>query len=372
MKYRPTDPMEAPIPVAPTLLLLGRNEDRSQTLSDWLTRAGFRCRTARDAEQARPLLQGEPVQALLIDADASDASAELIAALREAPRCDHLPALVHGRKLDAADRGGLLAAGADEALTLDAPNDELTLRVHGLLELRQLRDDLGRARVTLQDSLTRERRALRRLQKKNRRLREMAITDPLTRVYNARYFRQWVGTQFEIARRYNLVLSVLMIDVDHFKNINDKAGHQFGDFVLKQFAGILAHQVRSSDVVARNGGDEFVIGLVETGRQEAIRFGRRLLRAVASHSFEYFGQAESITISIGQAGFPDDQEITTADQLMLFADTALYRAKESGRNDLACWSELDAQTRHRLASPHKSTPAPAVSGEPTLYLTGID
>ena len=123
-----------------------------------------------------------------------------------------------------------------------------------------------------------------------------------------------------------------------------------------------------SDVIARTGGDEFVVGLVETGRQESVRFGRRLIRTVAASSFEYFGKAETITISVGQAGYPEDPEVANAEQLLLFADQALYRAKANGRNDLACWHELDAATRARLAGSIKRVSAPTVSGGPTLCL----
>jgi diguanylate cyclase (GGDEF)-like protein len=206
------------------------------------------------------------------------------------------------------------------------------------------------------------------MRRKMLRLRKRAIKDPLTRVYNSHYFRQWLNTQFEIALRYDLVLSVLIIDIDRFKNVNDSSGHPFGDFVLTQFADILKNQVRASDVVARIGGDEFAIGLVETGRQESIRFGRRLLRAVAAHRFEYFGQAESITISIGQASYPDDSEVTSAEHLLLFADQALYRAKDNGRNDLACWHELDAMTRSRLAVVRNKAPLERVPGQPATDL----
>jgi diguanylate cyclase (GGDEF)-like protein len=367
-------PTRSPQPSQPArILLVAFDDDRRGQLLDWLSSAGYDCRVLDDLASAALALRHEPTSAALLDLHNSPGRpARMIAALGEAARTSRLPIIATGTDLDADARARLLRGGADEALRLDVPNDELTLRLEAMLRRQETRDQFRRMRVTLQDDLARHRRAIRKLRRRNRLLKRRAATDSLTGIFDGRYFRRWLGTQFEIAQRHNLLLTVLMIDVDHFKQINDNCGHPFGDYVLKQFASILSSQVRSSDVVARNGGDEFVIGLVETSRAEAVRFSRRLLRAVASHSFEYFGQTETMTISVGMASFPEDSAVRRADQLILFADHALYHAKDEGRNTLAAWHELDPDTRRRLSSSISSSDGPAVSAKPTLDLPDVD
>jgi len=353
----------------PCVLILHAQPRPRERFATWLTDQGFAPRQADSVEQAVDTLGDASPDAMLLHAEsAGESIGKVIDRCREARRAGRLPILVFDAGLDGGRRAELLRHGADEVMPLTEPDEELALRLHALLHGSRLREDLLRARVIFQDSVTKYRRMIKRMRRKMLRLRKRAIRDPLTRVYNGHYFRQWLNTQFEIALRYDLVLSVLMIDIDRFKKVNDSSGHPFGDFVLTQFADILRQQVRASDVVARIGGDEFAIGLVETGRQESIRFGRRLLHAVAAHSFEYFGQTDSITISIGQAGYPDDTEVTSAEQLLLFADQALYKAKENGRNDLACWHELEAMTRSRLAVARRKSPLPQTTGKPALDL----
>ncbi|MDD4889105.1 MAG: diguanylate cyclase [Phycisphaerae bacterium] len=345
------------------LLLIEPDPQKRSELAGWLSKSGFPCRAVEQTEQGLEFIRNEPVCLVMMNADASSALDVLRPALDPSQ-----PLLVYGPNLDSDARGELLRRGADEAMTAAGPSNELADRLRSLLRQRALRQDLAGCRLQFRENLVRQQKLAQRIRRQNRRLREMAFSDPLTGLNNVRFFRQWMATQFEIARRYKLLMSVLMIDIDNFKRINDGCGHPFGDYVLSRFGEILRQQVRSSDVVARMGGDEFAVGLVETGRQDAVRFGRRLLRAVASSSFEYYGQAEVITISIGEAGFPEDAQVKTADQLMLFADQALYKAKANGRNDLACWHELDADLRARLAKPVIAGEAPIVSSQPTLCL----
>jgi two-component system cell cycle response regulator len=122
-----------------------------------------------------------------------------------------------------------------------------------------------------------------------------------------------------------------MIDLDHFKSVNDTYGHDAGDAVLKETAARFSRAVRRSDVLVRYGGEEFVVLLPETTTPESRNFAERLLRRVATHEFGEEGNRVRVTISIGMASYPDER-VSDALSLLRLADTHLYRAKTDGRN----------------------------------------
>jgi two-component system cell cycle response regulator len=166
----------------------------------------------------------------------------------------------------------------------------------------------------------------------NARLEQLSRTDPLTQLLNRRALHLQLATEVERVRRYNAPLSVLMIDVDGFKGVNDTYGHHAGDAVLVELSLLLGRAARSVDTVARYGGDEFVIAVPETGETGAMAFAERIRDKIASHLFE-IGQATPLrlTVSIGVADFPVPK-VETAEDLLECADRALYRAKAAGRN----------------------------------------
>jgi two-component system, cell cycle response regulator len=169
----------------------------------------------------------------------------------------------------------------------------------------------------------------------NSRLEALAQTDPLTQLVNRRALTIRLVTEMERVRRYNAPLSMLLIDLDHFKLINDTYGHMAGDDVLATVATILQRAVRSVDMVARYGGEEFVIVLPETGRQGAIAFAERIRDRVSGYNFAIGeGQQVRITASIGVATYPSPR-LASVEDLFRAADIALYRAKGNGRN-LVC------------------------------------
>ncbi len=162
-----------------------------------------------------------------------------------------------------------------------------------------------------------------------------ARTDPLTGLFNLRQFWEDLDRELKRARRYNRSCSLAMLDIDFFKQFNDRHGHLQGDTVLKQAADIFREHVRNSDIIARYGGEEFVIIMPETGRDLAVLVGEKLRKAFEGHHFplEENQPSERLTISIGIATFP--QDAATSRGLVDMADKALYRAKEGGRNRVA-------------------------------------
>jgi two-component system, cell cycle response regulator len=166
----------------------------------------------------------------------------------------------------------------------------------------------------------------------NARLEALAHVDPLTQLLNRRALIVKLVAELERVRRYNAPLSVLMLDVDHFKLVNDTHGHLAGDQVLEAMGTLLQRAARTVDTVARYGGEEFAIVLPETGEQGAIAFAERLRAKIESNGFSIGrGQELHLTISVGVTTFPAARA-TSAEGLLDCADQALYRAKQDGRN----------------------------------------
>ena len=170
------------------------------------------------------------------------------------------------------------------------------------------------------------------LEKVRKEVHALAITDELTRVFNRRHFMKLVEQELEYAKRYHRTLSIIIFDIDNFKEINDNYGHLCGDAVLQEL--ILACRVilRQRDTLARFGGEEFVLLLPETDETGAQQVASRLRQLVAEHVIEYNGALIQVTISIGITTC--DSTIDTLDDLLNRADQALYRAKRMGKNRL--------------------------------------
>ena len=166
----------------------------------------------------------------------------------------------------------------------------------------------------------------------NARLEVLARTDPLTQLLNRRVLIERLVQEVERARRYQNTIALMMIDLDHFKRVNDQYGHLVGDDVLRDVAAILKNAVRAVDVVARYGGEEFVVVLPETAAGGAQAFAERLREKIEAHDFSAHPHGTfHVTCSIGMASYPG-QQIESGEDLLARADEALYRAKADGRN----------------------------------------
>jgi diguanylate cyclase (GGDEF)-like protein len=162
--------------------------------------------------------------------------------------------------------------------------------------------------------------------KAQKRLRELSEMDPLTGIYNRRRLHELLKVELSKAKRHERNLSFIMLDLDHFKDINDKFGHDVGDQVLKRVAEIIQGTIRQGDICARFGGEEFVIVTPETPLIGAVSLAEKMRVSFAE---EIFMQAGRVTISAGASGFrPGDSEAS----LIKRADEALYAAKNAGRN----------------------------------------
>lgn len=169
------------------------------------------------------------------------------------------------------------------------------------------------------------------LSEANRRLAQLAITDSLTSLHNRRHFEERASRDLELARRSDRAFSVVVLDVDRFKSVNDRFGHPHGDIVLKDIAAAIAEGARGTDIVARVGGEEFAIAMPDTSAAEAARAADRM-RGTIERSVRagHPPALEVVTASFGVAAFPEHGDTLLA--LVASADEALYRAKDEGRN----------------------------------------
>lgn len=158
----------------------------------------------------------------------------------------------------------------------------------------------------------------------------LAKIDGLTEIYNQRHFADSLENELERAKRYNRELSLLMIDIDHFKKVNDKFGHRAGDHILKKLADIFVKRSRKVDYVCRYGGEEFSIILPEIDIMGAFRFATTLKESVSGHKFRFENDVIPLTISIGISDIMEG--IETTEELIETADRRLYLAKKMGRN----------------------------------------
>jgi diguanylate cyclase (GGDEF)-like protein len=160
------------------------------------------------------------------------------------------------------------------------------------------------------------------------RVRQLAYIDGLTGIFNRRFFELRIAEEIERSRRFNSGMAVIMLDIDHFKRLNDEFGHLLGDEVLRQVSSIFNQQLRKIDIVCRYGGEEFAILLPQTNLEHSLSVAEKLRRLVESWQFP--GVPRPVTISAGAATYPENG--ATRDELVKAADAGLYAAKQAGRN----------------------------------------
>ncbi|MGE5197023.1 MAG: diguanylate cyclase [Deltaproteobacteria bacterium] len=215
--------------------------------------------------------------------------------------------------------------------------DTLTGKMQGIIEY--VRD------ITERKKAEEERIALNKeLLKSNERLKQLALRDSHTGLYNHRYLQEIIEAEFYRTRRYAQSLSVMMLDIDYFKSINDVYGHNFGDVVLKQFSKILKKMVRRYDTVIRYGGEEFIVICSGTDRANALSLARRILDAINLFDFGNRKHSVKLKLSIAVAAYPEDKIVKGMD-LVELADQILNRAKEFGGNRV--YSSLDIKKKAR-------------------------
>ncbi|MBI3754142.1 MAG: GGDEF domain-containing protein, partial [Deltaproteobacteria bacterium] len=174
-------------------------------------------------------------------------------------------------------------------------------------------------------------RLFEEVSKEKEEMKTLAITDRLTELYNHNFFYTRLEEEFNRAVRYETSISLIMMDIDDFKKINDTYGHRTGDQVLKEIADMIKKLVRKTDIVARYGGEEFAIILPHTNLEGAEEEAERIREVISNHAYANLTK-ENLTISLGVASYPSGSTIISSGDLVNLADTALYEAKRGGKN----------------------------------------
>jgi len=169
----------------------------------------------------------------------------------------------------------------------------------------------------------------------NNRLYEISVLDGLTNLYNRRYLEQRLTKEMAYSKRFKKPLTVMMVDIDFFKKLNDGFGHQAGDYALRVVSDTLTTALREYDIVARYGGEEFAVVLPSTPRHKGASIAERLRASIAESNIVHKERKLPVTISVGVSSFPEDAD--TSDDLVAKADRALYEAKRQGRNQVVCY-----------------------------------
>ena len=226
------------------------------------------------------------------------------------PELQGLPIIMLTGMMDFDSKIRGLEQGASDYLTKPFDPGELVARVKVQLKIKALQDELRKA---------------------NELLKRLTNVDHLTNLFNRRYLSEILDGEFLRARRNNECLSLIILDIDHFKSVNDTYGHQDGDVVLSAVANIAQRQLRAYDSAARYGGEEFVLVIPGTPLAGGVMVAERLRQAVLELSFPPPMETLTVTVSAGVATYPSPL-VDSVDSLFRQADEALYRAKQGGRN----------------------------------------
>jgi len=316
----------------------------------WLFRAeGWQVVETRDLIEVLRVVKSREIDLAILQMPLDESiDTDLPNVLRSISPTAYLPVIVITTEAAEAQRCRFFDSGADDVIPEQTSVAQILARIKTMLRIKGLHDQLSASREALQQALEREHRLVTRMHHDNEALRVLCTTDPLTHVQNVRSFGEIIDHEFKTAKRYGNTLSSLMLDIDHFKMVNDTHGHPSGDYVLKELAVILMQSVRESDVVARAGGEEFGILLPNSDARQSRKLAERIRKHVCNRKFVVHAQMIHITVSIGIATFPADAEIGDPSMLRYCADQALLVAKETGRDRVVAFSDLPQPARVRL------------------------
>ena len=298
--------------MATVLIIDDSRADRTE-IRKMLADAGLfdRILEASDGLAGLKLLRSESIDVVVCDLMMPGLDGEkLLRAKDSGPGCPEVPFVFLTAANDLEHKARLLDEGASDVIDKPAHPANLVARLRKQLEIKWLQDKLLRRHEVLS---------------------HLSTTDSLTGLRNRRFLTEALTVEFTRAKRYRTPLTVLMLDLDHFKAVNDRFGHPTGDAVLQGVAEIVLSNTRQTDVVGRYGGDEILLILSHNDLAGGLRHAERLRENVEAASFEGpGGQTIRTTLSIGAATYHDD--IKAPEDLVAAADAALYRAKQNGRN----------------------------------------
>ena len=300
-----------------TALVVDDNIGLRRMVGACLERVGIRIIEAENGLQAYELIKENLVQTdiCIVDYDMPVMRGdEFIHLTRQFPAAEHLPMLSLSSAGETQAVLRMFRAGASDYLVKPFIAEELLARVQVHLQLR---------------------RHMKHLEEMNRNLYDKAVNDSLTGLRNKRFFQEAFEEMFARTLRSKSDISCLFFDLDYFKKVNDTCGHAFGDYVLQAIGQLVKANIRVGDLAARFGGEEFVVVLPYTGREQALAAAEKIRSTVEAYHFSDQGRHWPVTVSIGVSSLVADHP-PSADSLLQLADQALYLAKGGGRNRVEC------------------------------------
>jgi diguanylate cyclase (GGDEF)-like protein len=331
------------------ILLIDDSEAQSNQIREALERLGYAVTRAASGMMGLQLARTTSPDLVLLDVVMADIDGFAVCRwLKMNAETRDIPVIMLTVRTALADRVEGLNIGADDYLAKPFEDEELEARIFAALRVKAAHAELRERNQQLESML--------------HSVEALASTDPLTGLFNRRRFADVLKREFAVTKRYRNTLSCLLLDLDHFKSINDRFGHDAGDQVLKEVARRITGSLREVDLAARYGGEEFVVLLPHTSKTDARIVAERLLKNVRKQEFNFGGEVLSVTTSIGCAG-NSDVASDNAEELVKCADVALYEAKNGGRNRVVMFSapsqERTVGSRHSLPAPLPAMPFPA-------------
>ncbi len=307
---------------AKKLLAVDDDEDIRSLLTDLLEESGYKVDTASCGEEALRMIQVSTYDLVLTDLRMQGMQGlEVIKEVKKIDPGIDVIVMTGYASVDSAVES--MKAGAADYITKPLNTDQIRLVIKKNME----------------------RRNFQRLASEREFYKILSSIDGLTELYNYRYFHQSLQIELEREKRYGHILSLIMLDIDNFKDYNDHYGHTVGDLVLKNLASIFKSATRGCDIICRYGGEEFAVILPETAKKEAAIVCERIRQAVEETKLvDGEGNSiENITITIGLASFPIDAD--NKNELIKQSDKALYQGKEAGKNCTFLFGEKEKYSK---------------------------
>lgn len=297
------------------ILVVDDSNVNLQVMEGYLHETGYEVDLVDNGIDALTLAQANPPDVVLLDVQMPGMDGyEVCAALKRDARTQAIPVMF---------------------VTANALGDDEMLKGYDIGAVDYLRKPF------LRDELLARLQVMVRIKRQQTDLERQVFTDVLTGLPNRRQFLTRLREEFSRSRRHELELTALLLDIDHFKNVNDTYGHDAGDHVLREVGALIGALVRTEDVAARYGGEEFTFLLPETALDPGLLLAQRIRRSIAALEIDYEGTVIPVTVSIGAANFPM-LPIQNPKELIRYADEALYRAKEGGRNQVQAFRTATA------------------------------